>query len=131
MNTALMKEVSEKSLAGTITFPEVVEKLGGIGVEAYRVDLAQKQKTFYLRSGEVHSEGFDFEGARPAADFSADQVAASVRASQTGAIQYREFLHRIMAAGTASYTVYIDGRKVVYCGRKGDSHVEHFPSPKR
>jgi hypothetical protein len=33
-----------------------------------------------------------------------------------------------MAAGTASYSVYLNGRKAIYFGRNGDFHVEPFPS---
>jgi len=32
-----------------------------------------------------------------------------------------------MAAGCVGYFVQIMGRCVIYFGRKGESHVEHFP----
>jgi len=35
-----------------------------------------------------------------------------------------------MKAGTCSYGVHIDGKQVIYFGRKGDFYVEEFPQPK-
>jgi hypothetical protein len=32
-----------------------------------------------------------------------------------------------MEAGTASYGVFLNGRKAIYFGRNGDFHVEPFP----
>jgi hypothetical protein len=33
-----------------------------------------------------------------------------------------------MAAGTASFSVYLKRRKAIYFGRNGDFHIEPFPS---
>ena len=59
--------------------------------------------------------------------FSATGVEAAVRAVQAGAIPYRTFCERVVAAGCVGYHVSIVGRRVVYYGRTGDSHVEWFP----
>jgi hypothetical protein len=40
---------------------------------------------------------------------------------------YREFIPQTMAAACVGYFVQIMGRRVIYCGRKGESHAEHFP----
>lgn len=130
MDTALIQEVSSKSLAGTITFPEVVQRLSGAGIESYKVDLIRNVKVFYSRTGETHAESFDFDGPAAAPEFNASGVASAVRASQEGRIKYQEFLALILEAGTSDYAVYIDGRRVIYFGRKGDFHIEHFPSQK-
>jgi uncharacterized protein YbcV (DUF1398 family) len=55
-------------------------------------------------------------------------VAASVTAIQQGQLGYAEFLRRIMASGCSHYEVFIAGRKVMYFGRDGEFHTEHFPS---
>jgi uncharacterized protein YbcV (DUF1398 family) len=44
-----------------------------------------------------------------------------------GEIQYREFLRQIQAAGAATYSVYITGKRAIYTGRQGDSYTEWFP----
>jgi uncharacterized protein YbcV (DUF1398 family) len=53
-----------------------------------------------------------------------------VRAIQQRQIGYAEFLRRIMAAGCASYEVFIGGRQAIYFGRDGDHHIEPFPGSK-
>jgi uncharacterized protein YbcV (DUF1398 family) len=53
---------------------------------------------------------------------------AAITAIQRRVIAYPEFLRLIMAAGTASYSVFLNGRKVIYFSRNGEFHVEPFPS---
>ena len=64
---------------------------------------------------------------RPPPAFTADGVAAAVRAIQQQKIQYREFCERIAQAGCVGYIVSMAGRRAVYYGRTGDSYVEPFP----
>jgi uncharacterized protein YbcV (DUF1398 family) len=127
MNKTVIREMCERSLAGTITFPEVVKTLLENGVESYRVDLVQNQKTFFSGRGEAHTETFDLQGPQIAGTFSAEKVVAAIRASQANQIKYPEFLARIMMAGVSNYTAYLTGRRVIYMGRKGNMHVENFP----
>ena len=64
---------------------------------------------------------------RPAGAFSAAGVEAAVRAAQSGTIDYKAFCAQIAAAGCVGYFVSLTGRRAVYYGGSGDSHVEHFP----
>ena len=48
MNTQIIDEVARATLAGTISFPEVVAQLLGAGVEYYHVDYVGMRKTFYV-----------------------------------------------------------------------------------
>ena len=41
---------------------------------------------------------------------------------------YPEFKRLSMQAGCIGYWVWIAGRHVTYYGRKGETHVEHFPN---
>lgn len=124
----VVEECSRRSAKETITFPEVVQKLSAIGVEFYYADLCQHLKTYYFPSGAAHSVRDQGLESHPiAADFSADQVGEAVKRIQRGEIQYREFLRLIMTAGTATYSVYITGKRAIYTGRKGDSYTEWFP----
>lgn len=102
-------------------------KLMAAGVESYFVDLVRMEKTYYMPDGQSYRESFKYRGNSPSLDFSADEVVKAIRASQKGEINYVEFLDRVINAGTTQYGVFIDGKKAVYTGRKGDSHVEHFP----
>jgi uncharacterized protein YbcV (DUF1398 family) len=66
-------------------------------------------------------------GKMPAKDFIASGIEAAVRASQAGQIDYREFCKRVLKAGCVFYVVSLKGRRAVYSGRTGESHVELFP----
>lgn len=130
MNRDIMKKTTAGSLAGTMTFPEVVANLSIEGVESYHADLVKLEKTFYMPDGETFVETLDFAPSPIANDFSDSEVISAIRTIQAKEINYREFLRRIMKAGTTSYNVYLNGKKAIYFGRKGDFHVENFPQPK-
>ena len=130
MNTEVMRNTLHESEAGRFTFPQVVGALSDIGVESYFADLARAVDTFYLPTGETHTEKMTLPPTKIPVDFSQPGIVAAIRAVQADQIRYPEFLRRAMAAGIAAYWVFIAGRKVIYFGRKGEIHVEGFPSPK-
>lgn len=131
MNIEIMKKTTAGSLAGTMTFPEVVAQLSAEGVESYHADLVRLEKSFYLPSGETFVEGLDFVPPPIGNDFSEAEVISALRAIQARQINYQEFLRRIMVAGTTSYMVYLNGKKALYVGRNGEFYVENFPPPKQ
>lgn len=125
-----MIEASRLSDAGDLSFGEVVKTLVAAGVERYHADLVRAEKTYFVPSGESEVVRNDAVAVTPARSFSAAGVEAAVRAVQAGAIKYHEFCERVMAAGCVGYHVSIAGKRVVYYGRTGDSHVEYFPGAK-
>jgi uncharacterized protein YbcV (DUF1398 family) len=127
MNSATIAECMRLSFAD-VPFPAVVQKLAGAGVHAYTADLIGLRNTYYGAEREFLDERVPLTPSPAvAAKFDGASVAASVDAIQQGKVGYAEFLRRIMTAGCASYRVFIDGRKVMYFGRDGDFHTEHFP----
>jgi uncharacterized protein YbcV (DUF1398 family) len=129
----VLQECTQRSMSETITFPEVVQKLTGAGVEFYYADYYQHQKTYYFPNGESHTEQMDpqaFSVPGISKKFSPDKVKDAIGKIQRQEIKYREFLRLTEAAGVATYAVYIDGKRAVYTGRDGDAYVEWFPGAK-
>jgi uncharacterized protein YbcV (DUF1398 family) len=124
----IMQECTNASDQERVSFPEVVTKLMQIGVERYHADLLRGEKIYYLPSGESYRVAAAVLESTPAPQFTADGVAAAVRAIQHNEIKYREFCERIAQAGCVGYMVSLAGRRAVYYGRTGDSYVEPFPS---
>lgn len=125
-----MHRALEGSLAGRMTFPEVVRTLIGAGVESYFADLVRGEETFYASSGETHVEKMALPSTKVAAEFSQTGIVAAIRAAQADEIRYPEFLNRATEAGTAAYWAFLAGKRVIYFGRKGEFHIEEFPRPK-
>lgn len=123
-----VQECTDASDQERVTFPEVVAKLAGAGIERYHADLLRAEKIYYLPSGESQRVQAAPIAAVPPAAFTADGVAAAVRAIQRQQIKYREFCERIAEAGCVGYFVSLAGRRAVYYGRTGESYVEPFPS---
>lgn len=128
MNWASAHWASEGSEAGELRFPEVVAKLLEAGVESYCADLVRGQNTYYAPGGETYTVKSKLPVTPVADEFSEAGVAAAIRGAQADAIRYPEFLRQARAAGTVAYWVFLTGRRVVYLGRKGEIHVELFPS---
>ena len=123
----IMQECTEASDEERIDFPDVVRKLMQAGVERYHADLLRGEKIYYLPSGESHRTPAATVDVTPAAAFSAEAVAAAVKAIQQQKIRYREFCARIARAGCVAYIVSLAGQRAVYYGRTGDTYVEPFP----
>jgi uncharacterized protein YbcV (DUF1398 family) len=129
VNTIVV-ECTEGSDAGTLTFPQVVGKLMEAGVERYHADLTRLTRTYYTPDGESYVVPSHGHEARPAVEFDADGVAASLRQVQAQKIDYGTFCENILAAGCVGYIVSIAGRRAVYFGRSGETYVEMFPGTK-
>lgn len=128
MNTPLILNTSRQSLAGELSFGEVVGALSEAGVEAYRADYVTLQSTYYGAQGEVLIAPISYEGLPPIAPaFAAEGLTAAILDSQRRGQKYREFTRRAMSAGVTGYTVFLAGKRAVYTGRHGEQHIEWFP----
>ncbi|HEV8051594.1 MAG TPA: DUF1398 family protein [Parachlamydiaceae bacterium] len=128
MNKAIIQSTIDGSLAGTLTFPEVVGTLLKEGIESYHVDFLRNENTYYHMNGDslvVDTKHMHGEIAR---EFSAEEVKSAIKKVQSGKVNYTEFCLEAIASGCACYTAYLNGKKVIYFGRNGDHHVEHFPN---
>ena len=130
MDINILKECGQRSLEGTMRFPQVVARLAATNVERYYADLVRLEKTYYDAAGDAHLVAMDFSPPQPIAHtFATGAIVAAIRQIQQNEIDYREFLRRIIAAGCVAYVVFIAGRRAIYFGRGGEFHVEMFPGP--
>lgn len=129
MNTKLIQETASRTLAGTISFPEVVGNLINAGVEYYHVDYTALRKTFYSGDGiAAVTTPINYPDLPVvAADFDPEGVRAAILDSQRHGGKYRDFTRRAMAAGVQGYFAFLRGQRVTYLGRQGDQHIEWFP----
>lgn len=118
----------EGALTGEIAFPEIVGRLAQIGVERYHADYTRHEITYYFVDGDSLVVATLHPSHATVKEFSASAVEAAVRQSQRNEHTYLDFVRKTMAAGCVGYFVQITGRRVIYFGRSGESHVEHFPS---
>src|SRR5690606_19676518 len=123
---ATIHEAAKASAEGRVSFAEVVGNLIAAGVERYHVDFVRGETTYY-RSDDTDVLSLHVPLGKPAAEFSRTGVAAAVRGAQSGALKYPAFCRQALEAGCVGYIVSMVGRRVVYYGRTGDSHVEWFP----
>ncbi|HEX4154534.1 MAG TPA: hypothetical protein VHY48_02865 [Acidobacteriaceae bacterium] len=130
MNIEALRQSLRNSEAGAATFPQVVQTLIAAHCEGYYKDLAARTVTFYLSDGATHTETLSIPTPPIPDTFYEAALIAAIRAAQCDEVRYPEFIVRAIHAGTAAYRVFITGHRVVYIGRQGDLHVEHFPQAK-
>ncbi|HTU58147.1 MAG TPA: hypothetical protein VMF89_06930, partial [Polyangiales bacterium] len=87
----------------------------------------QAESCYFLPTGQSYSVKLDMPDVPIAQAFEQAEVVAAIRASQQGKLKYPEFLARTRASGCVGYVVWIAGRHVAYFGRRGETHIEHFP----
>lgn len=125
-----MDEKLVKSAHG-LSFPDAVVQLTEAGVVRYVVDLVRFERTLYGSDDETLQDDIALDPMLEVAPhFSEAGVKTALKTVQAGKSSYPEFLQQIMEAGVACYSVYINGRKVIYTGRDGDELVEPFPGGK-
>jgi uncharacterized protein YbcV (DUF1398 family) len=128
MNTHAITEAAEATLAGTMSFPDVVVKLIAAGVEYYHVDYVGLTKQFYDGAGGRVVTPIPLEDlSRVAPELDVAALRAAILDSQTKGQPWRDFSRRAMAAGVQSYFAFLRGQRVTYLGRTGDQHTEWFP----
>ncbi|HLV67696.1 MAG TPA: hypothetical protein VKY73_17875 [Polyangiaceae bacterium] len=131
MNANVKRVIEESvasSYAGTRDFPTHVRAVAGQGVESYRVDFREHVSTYFLQNGESHTVNLPSHPVAIADGFDEPAVVAAIRSIQQGQIEYPEFIDRILRAGCVGYIVWLAGRHVAYFGRRGETHIEPFPS---
>jgi uncharacterized protein YbcV (DUF1398 family) len=129
MDARVIHECTRLAFENKMTFPETVKRLMAIGVERYYADLLLLQKTYYGTSGATHVEPLPLHEAPKVGEvFELEKVKDAIHAIQQRQIDYAQFLRRIMTAGAVCYSVFLDGKKAIYTGRRGDFHVEQFPN---
>jgi uncharacterized protein YbcV (DUF1398 family) len=131
VSTNVIQAVMAETQAGKLVFPEVVRRLLEIDVESYFCDLAAGTETFYMRDGQTHAEKMTLPMAPIAEEFSQSGLLTAIRGAQADTIRYPEFAKRSAAVGVIAYWAFLTGRKVIYFGRKGESHTEEFPDAKK
>ena len=125
--TQVIQRCVNGSLAGELTFPEVVGQLAQIGIERYHADYTRQEVTYYFSDGDSVVIATPHPLHETADKFSAFMVADAVRQSQRNEHTYLDFIQKTMSAGCVGYFVQITGRQVIYFGRTGECHVERFP----
>jgi uncharacterized protein YbcV (DUF1398 family) len=131
VDTNVIQEVMAETQAGKLVFPEVVRRLLEVSVESYFCDLARGTETFYMRDGKTHAEKMILPTAPIAEELSQSELLTAIRGAQADTIRYPEFAKRSAAAGVIAYWAFLTGKKVLYFGRKGESHTEEFPDTKK
>lgn len=124
----VIKDCNRLGAEGKITFAEVVSRFLEAGIERYQVDFVLGSNTYYTVNGETHIEPSHKHPV--SAKFEAEKIADAVKQSQQGKITYPRFIDLITKAGCSNYTAYLTGKRVIYSGRQGDSHIELFPHSK-
>jgi len=126
---SVVQKCHEASEADRLSFPQILSELYSVGIEGYFVDYRRSSKTYYQPDGESLELAFPPVDAKVDAIFDAGVVQTAIREAQTNAqgYTYRGFCKKIIEAGCAGYIVSLLGRRVVYYGRTGETHIELFP----
>ncbi len=124
---ATIRSTFEASNQGAIHFGQVIGQLMGAGVESYHVDYRCGRTTYYMPDGSTADFNFELPKDSIGDAFDGDAVRAAILGAQQGRVMYPEFKPLSQRAGCVAYTVWIEGRHVVYLGRRGESHIERFP----
>lgn len=112
-----------------MTFPQIVGTLMQAGFESYSIDFRRATAIYYLADGDGIELPTHTVAAPVASTFDAQAMQAAIREAQqlVAGYTYKGFCEKAVAAGCAGYIVSFSGRRALYIGRTGETHVEQFP----
>lgn len=112
-----------------LSFAECCARLMAAGFERYSVDYARATRICYLPDGDSISQETHGVEVPMGAAFDVPAIRAAIAEAQANVpdYSYLGFSEKVVAAGCAGYLVSFHGRRAVYFGRTGETHVEHFP----
>lgn len=114
---------------GSMSFPEIIGTLIQEGFESYHVDFFRSSATYYMSDGSSIELPVHCGDTGISTVFDAGEVRSAIREAQqlTEGYTYKGFCKKVMAAGCVGYFVSLTGKRVIYFGRSGENHAEHFP----
>jgi uncharacterized protein YbcV (DUF1398 family) len=117
------------SESGTMTFPQSLQALMAAGFDGYAVDLRRSTRTYYMPDGQALELKTEPTPTPVADSFNALRIKEAIREAQelVPGYTYKGFCAKVARAGCAGYAVSLLGRRVLYYGRTGETHTEHFP----
>lgn len=126
---AIARTCLDGAQANTMSFPRIVETLIEAGFESYEIDFRRASATYYLPDGTYVDLPAHRVDAPVAPTFDTASIEAAIRDAQhqVPGYTYRGFCEKAAAAGCAGYIVSFSGRRALYIGRTGETHVEPFP----
>lgn len=127
--TAIARDCFDAAHDGTLAFPAIAARLIAAGFEGYAVDYRSNGQTYYTADGGIAAFAMA-RSERPVGDvFDNAGIGKLVRWAQANGpdYSYAAFCEKVKDAGCAGYLVSFPGRRVVYYGRTGEIHTEHFP----
>lgn len=126
---AVARACLEGAEANAMTFPEIVGTLTREGFDSYTVDFRRAIATYYTPDGDSIEVPMQKTGVPVASAFDAAAMQAAIKEAQqqVQGYTYIGFCKKASAAGCASYVVSLSGRRALYIGRTGETHVELFP----
>ena len=99
------------------------------GFDGYAVDYRRNTRTYYLPDGQSEELKSAFVPVPVAERFDAADVREAIREAQqmVPGYTFEGFCAKAAKAGCAGYLVSFPGKRVLYYGRTGETHTEHFP----
>lgn len=113
----------------SMAFPAIVGRLIEAGFESYLIDFRRASATYYLPDGDAIELPAHQVATSVAPQLDGEALQSAIREAQqlVPGYTYRGFCEKAAAAGCAGYLVSFPGRRALYFGRDGATHIELFP----
>lgn len=127
--TAIAEKCLTGAVEGTMSFPQIVAALVEGGFDGYVVDYRRNTTTYFLPDGDSLMLDNAHSDVRVAEGFNETGLVAQIKWAQSNASDYSygAFSDNVRGTGCAGYIVSVPGKRVVYYGRTGETHVEYMP----
>ena len=129
VNNLINAQQSAMSIGSKTSFPYLAETLRKAGVTRNIWNLPSCQSIYITNYGSVVNQGSSLVNTTvDVPHFDREALIHALRADQSGATTFPEFLKAAWEAGVVNYVVDFEKRQVTYYGVLGESYVENYPA---
>jgi uncharacterized protein YbcV (DUF1398 family) len=111
----------------SLQFPQTVSRLVALGVQRYHIDYVASTAIAYVGHSCDVAEITSYKLPTETTEWDGNKLIAAIRSAQAGEGGYFDFATRAIEAGVTNYFAYLEGKRVVYLGARGEMHTEWFP----
>ncbi|WP_413576667.1 hypothetical protein ACLVWU_01355 [Bdellovibrio sp. HCB290] len=123
----LQREFVSNLQSRSLKFSGFLKSLESMDIESCRFDLLDGRLLFLSGDGVLCSEKITLD-SKVGSKFKDGEVRQVILDNQSQNLSLQEFVARMMACGISSFTIYPEGRRVIYFGQKGDCCYEFIRS---
>lgn len=128
MNTQVLHECTQLTLAGKATFLEAIQRLLDADIDRFIFDIAKTQVVYYSNDNKKYVDPFVFYSTASQSTwvFKEAGIKHSIKQITSGEINSASFTQQLIEYGVTNVKVMLHSKQIIFYGSRGETYIESF-----